>query len=83
MSNPYERPTDELRQVRHARPDYDIMSALMGKEVVWYTVQRKWLVAEAGWTDPSLAPLTEEWRDLPIVTEEQVRAERGETPSTT
>ncbi len=44
MSNPlYEKPTDELRQVRHTRTPADIMSAFMGKVDEWYTIQRRWV----------------------------------------
>lgn len=85
MSAPYERPTDELRQVRHA---------ITHEGHCAYYVQRKWLVQDGelhgshefytsgAWNAGMvhLVGLNREWvyvkpvwRDLPIVTAEEAR----------
>ncbi len=69
---PYEKPTDELRQVM--RPSSDMFEAIAGKTVV-IRIQRKWLIYEGGdylqvWSQKSTQTCRVEWRDIPCVDEQ-------------
>lgn len=89
---PYERPTEELRQVLHRDNTFDHAQ-------FWYTAQRRWMVQDGPVYDNSNAPPSEvfsahyaantihwmggtmgqfcllktAWKELPCVTEEEVR----------
>ena len=59
-SNPFEKPTDELRQVRVL-----VCEPSGAASFYHYVVQRKWIV-------PRINTNAEVWRDLPIVDERDV-----------
>lgn len=83
---PYERPTEELRQVLHRDNTFDHAQ-------FWYTVQRRWMVQDGPVHESSETPLVHEWKaglihplvmgrwirvkpvwkELPCVTEEEAR----------
>jgi hypothetical protein len=70
MTEPYEKPTDELRQVKYEIKDR--MSSIFYRTIGYsYKVQRKWIIAEAlPLGARSSQSLREEWRDLPEINAE-------------
>lgn len=59
----YEKPTEDLRQVRHEEWGGDHL-------LVYYTVQRLWMVMESPYQYQQLV-----WRDLPTVRATDLAAE--------
>ena len=77
MTQPYEKPTDELRQAKYEIKDR--VSSIFYRTIGYsYKVQRKWIIAEslpAG--ARSSQSLREEWRDLPEINDEDASEGAG------
>lgn len=71
--NLLEKPTDELRQVKHEvyrkgyNPDLSVVNLEL--KYMYFTVQRKFLVQDSEVS--GVIRVREVWRDLPIVADEQ------------